>query len=116
MGCPPASGRRTPASFGGGWFLAQHGMGGAWPCFAWRVLDSGSAWHGWSLAMLRLKGNGAQFAPTPSHVTSQLPVSSPAEALLGAGRSPGWARELFRRRKKKIKKEMERKVGGARRR
>merc|ERR1711941_192994 len=29
--------------------LAQHGMGGAWPYFAWRVLDSGSAWHGWSL-------------------------------------------------------------------
>merc|ERR1711879_907713 len=29
--------------------LAQHGMGGAWPYFAWRVLDSGSAWHGRSL-------------------------------------------------------------------
>merc|ERR1712039_424160 len=26
------------ASLGGCWILAQHGMGGAWPCFAWRVL------------------------------------------------------------------------------
>merc|ERR1712190_240421 len=95
---------------------AQHGMGGAWPCFAWRVLDSGSAWLGRSPAMLRLEGAGfwlsmawvepghaslggcwhvAQIAPTPGHVTSQLPFSSPAEALLGAGSSPGWARERF---------------------
>merc|ERR1711920_8502 len=44
------------ASLGGCWILAQHGMGGARPCFAWRVLDSGSAWHGWSLVMLRLEG------------------------------------------------------------
>merc|ERR1712242_191622 len=36
--------------------LAQHGMGGAWPRFVWRVLDSGSAWHGWNLAMASLGG------------------------------------------------------------
>merc|ERR1712187_180195 len=30
------------ASFGGCWILAQHGMGGAWPCFAWSVLESRS--------------------------------------------------------------------------
>merc|ERR1712039_869523 len=93
-------------------------MGGSQPCWELAVLDSGSAWHGWSLAMLRLEGagfwlsmawvepghaslggcwHGAQIAPTPGHVTSQLPGSSPAEALLGAGRSPGWARERLRR-------------------
>merc|ERR1712039_196447 len=26
------------ASLGGCWILAQHGMGGAWPCLAWGVL------------------------------------------------------------------------------
>merc|ERR1712242_140560 len=72
------------------------------------------------LAMLRLEGagfwlsmawaepghaslggcrHGAQIAPTPGYVTSQLPFSSPAEAVLGAGRSPGWAGERFRRMK-----------------
>merc|ERR1712061_857832 len=53
---------------------AQHGMGGAWPCFAWRVLDSGSAWHGWSLAMLRLEGAG--FWPSMAWV-------EPGHASLG---------------------------------
>merc|ERR1712151_668418 len=58
------------ASLGGCWILARHGMGGAWPCFAW------GCWY------------GAQIAPTPGHVTSQLRFSSSAEVLLVAG----WAR------------------------
>merc|ERR1712066_1224762 len=82
------------ASLGGCWILAQHGMGGAclcagfWLSMAWVEpghASLGGCWH------------GLQIAPTPCHVTSQLPFSSPAEALLGAGRSPGWARERFRR-------------------
>merc|ERR1712217_409488 len=59
------------ASLGGCWILAQHGMGGAWPCFAWRVLDSGSAWDGWSLAMLSLGGAGAVLRSLRPPATSR---------------------------------------------
>merc|ERR1711879_93310 len=76
-----------------------HGASPFFFCRSGNQQYSGSAWHGWSLAMLCLEGAGTVFRSLrpPCHVTSQLPFSSPAEALLGAGRSPGWARERFRR-------------------
>merc|ERR1712061_228555 len=54
---------------------------GFWPSMAWVEpghASLGGCWH------------GAQIAPTSGHVTSQLPFSLPAEALLGAGRSQFW--------------------------
>merc|ERR1711948_127271 len=51
--------------------LAQLGIGGSRPCFAWRVLDSGSAWHGWSLAMLSLGGAGAVLRSLRPPATSR---------------------------------------------
>merc|ERR1712039_171929 len=74
-------------SLGGCWVLAQHGIWWSLAIFfAWRVLDSGSAWLGWSPAMLRLEGAGTALRSLEGRsdvVTSQLPFSSPAEALLG---------------------------------